>query len=289
MSRRALAAVLVVGMGLGSWGALARAEAAPEQTIWLKNGGFLRGSLVELVPGDHVTVQLVTGELRKIPASEIDRMSTGAGGSAAPTAIPAPTAPATSATPPVAIPSPSAAPALSLAPLRVVAPGGAGVEIEWRKRLDPGGWARVCQAPCELGVLAIDREFRAAGPGIQPSRSFLLEPGERPVSVEVRPGQASLHRWGTLAFLVGLPVMLAGGVGIGLDLGTKIPHNETYGTVGLVTAAVGGALLLTSLPLLYSGQTRVLNDKGIQIARKPSTPLFLGVLLPLACGRPGLG
>lgn len=92
--------------------------------------------------------------------------------------------------------------------------------------------------------------------------------------IELRPGKADYHTWGTRAYLVGLPVMLVGGLGIGLDLGTNIKHGDTLGTVGLVTAAVGGAMILTSLPLLYVGQTRVLNDKGIQIAKQRPETLF---------------
>jgi hypothetical protein len=249
------------------------AQPAPEQTVWLKNGGFVRGALVELVPGDHVTVQLATGEIRKIPAAEIDRMSTSSAPPAASSAPAIPSPAASSAPAPPATPAASAAPApaASTVTLRVVAPPG--VEIQGRPRLEKGPWGTLCLAPCDQAFPVIDKEFRAGGANVHPSHTFLLEPGERPVRVEVKPGRADLHRWGTLAYLVGLPVALVGGVGIGLDLGTNIKHNETIGTVGLVTVIAGGVLLVSSLPLLYAGQTRVLNDKGIQIARR-ARPVF---------------
>jgi hypothetical protein len=154
----------------------------------------------------------------------------------------------------------------------VVAPPG--VEIQGRPRLEKGPWGTLCLAPCDQLLPVIDQEFRVGGANVHPSHTFLLEPGDRPVRVEVKPGRADLHRWGTLAYLVGLPVALAGGVGIGLDLGTNLKHDETIGTVGLVTVIAGGVLLISSLPLLYAGQTRVLNDKGIQIARRGAQPMF---------------
>lgn len=246
----------------------AQAQSAPEQTIWLKNGGFLRGALVELIPGDHVTVQLATGELRRIPAAEIDRMST----QMAPSEGSASMAPTTPVSPFLAPSSSSPPPVLSSVILRVVGPQGA--KVQTRARLERGPWATVCGAPCDLTVPVVDREFRASGAGIQPSRTFLIEPGERPVRIELRPGSADLHTWGTRAYLIGLPVMLLGGVGIGLDLGTNLRHGDTIGTVGIVTAAVGGAMILASLPLLYMGQTRVLNEKSIQIAKQRSDTLF---------------
>ncbi|MCS6900897.1 MAG: hypothetical protein RMJ98_15035 [Myxococcales bacterium] len=245
------------------------AQPAPEQTVWLKNGGFVRGTLVELVPGEHVTVQLVTGEIRKIPAREIDRMHTSA---ASPMAQPS-AAPSSLASAPLPVPVPTPTGMASTVTLRVVAP--AGVEIQERPRLEKGPWGTLCLAPCDQTILVIDREFRAGGPNVHPSHTFVLEPGERPVRVEVNPGRADLHRWGTLAYLVGLPVTLVGGVGIGIDLGTNLKHNETIGTIGLVTVMLGGALLISSLPLLYAGQTRVVNDKGVQIGKRRPDTLFL--------------
>ena len=43
-------------------------NSAPD-IVRLKNGGFLRGTIAELAPGEFVTLLLVTGETRKIIAS----------------------------------------------------------------------------------------------------------------------------------------------------------------------------------------------------------------------------
>lgn len=262
-----LALALLLALGA------ADAQPAPEQSVWLKNGGFLRGALVELVPNDHVTLQLVTGEIRRIPAADIDRM-TGTT-AAAPPASSAP-APAASAPAPPASASASAAPAVSARNDSVVVRlvGPAAVELQGRPRLDRGPWGNLCKMPCDQAFPVIDREFRVAGEGISPSRVFVIEPGERPVKLAINPGQSSTYRAGTLSFLAGVPVLLVGGVGLAFGSGSNIEHHDEIRTAGLITAIAGGALLLTALPLLYVGQTRVNTDKGVQIARRAPGTLF---------------
>lgn len=64
----------------------------PPDVVELTNGGTVRGTIVENIPGDHVTIQLVTGEIRTFAAAEVARV-----GPAAPTVI---TVPPVIATPP---------------------------------------------------------------------------------------------------------------------------------------------------------------------------------------------
>lgn len=82
MLRALLLTVLVV-----SFAPVAAAQSVPPDVVELAGGGMMRGTIVESIPGDHVTIQLVTGEVRTIPAAEI----TYAGPTArAPDAAPAP-------------------------------------------------------------------------------------------------------------------------------------------------------------------------------------------------------
>jgi hypothetical protein len=43
---------------------------APD-VVRLKNGGLLRGTISELVPGDFVSIVLITGESRKVPYADV--------------------------------------------------------------------------------------------------------------------------------------------------------------------------------------------------------------------------
>jgi hypothetical protein len=54
------------------------AAQAPPDVVELRNGGMVRGTLVENIPGDHVTIQLATGETRTFAASEVLRVGPGA-------------------------------------------------------------------------------------------------------------------------------------------------------------------------------------------------------------------
>lgn len=49
----------------------ASAQTTPPDAVQLANGGMLRGTIVENLPGDHVTIQLSTGELRTFPSADV--------------------------------------------------------------------------------------------------------------------------------------------------------------------------------------------------------------------------
>ncbi|MEO6419030.1 MAG: hypothetical protein ABIP39_06470, partial [Polyangiaceae bacterium] len=38
-----------------------------DDTLYLRGGGMMRGTIEELLPGRHVTIALPTGEVRKVP------------------------------------------------------------------------------------------------------------------------------------------------------------------------------------------------------------------------------
>lgn len=48
----------------------ATAQPPANDVVRLKNGGLLRGSIAELVPGEFVVIVLITGETRRIPAAD---------------------------------------------------------------------------------------------------------------------------------------------------------------------------------------------------------------------------
>jgi hypothetical protein len=75
---------------------LAHAQPLPPDVVELTNGGMVRGTIIENLPGDHVTVQLPTGEMRTFAAAEVR--------SAGPAPIPSP---------PITTPVPLGAPILA--------------------------------------------------------------------------------------------------------------------------------------------------------------------------------
>lgn len=77
------AVVLVLAISLP-----AVAQTMPPDVVRLTNGGMVRGTIVENLPGDHVTIQLTTGEMRTFPSAEV----ASAGAAAAEVIPPAPSA-----------------------------------------------------------------------------------------------------------------------------------------------------------------------------------------------------
>lgn len=75
---------------VAAWLLVASAVSAqtPPDVIELRNGGTVRGTLVENLPGDHVTIQLTTGEVRTFAASEVLRVGTGEAAAPSPYAQP---------------------------------------------------------------------------------------------------------------------------------------------------------------------------------------------------------
>ncbi|MFO0726269.1 MAG: hypothetical protein U1E65_20965 [Myxococcota bacterium] len=70
--------------------ARAAAPAAPD-AVKLKNGGLLRGTISELIPGDTVVLITATGEVRRIPMADVEYAGP-ASGLASPAAPAAPSA-----------------------------------------------------------------------------------------------------------------------------------------------------------------------------------------------------
>jgi hypothetical protein len=270
-----VAAALAVALALAG-AAIAGAQEGPEQMVWLKGGGFVRGSLVELIPGDHVTVRLATGEVRRFSYADIERTSAVGAATSAPAPAPfvgsASASPGAAASaPPTPLPGGQAAAAGSaavpskgseLATIKVYARGDA-VELQGRPRLEASmPWLPVCAAPCGSAVRVGDLEFRVAGEGISPSNTFVIEPGDGAVKLDVNAGSAGKRRLGRLGLFIGVPMLVVGAVGMGIDAGTAVEHRATIGTAGLISVIVGGALTLASLPLVLMGSTRVRNQKG---------------------------
>jgi hypothetical protein len=67
--------VLAAGVALASLTAAPRPASAqsaqPNDVVMLKSGGLLRGTISEYVPGSHVTIVTVTGDTKRINASEV--------------------------------------------------------------------------------------------------------------------------------------------------------------------------------------------------------------------------
>lgn len=157
MRGRWIAALFVALFGVGMVVGTAGAQAPPD-VVELRNGGMVRGTLVENLPGDHVTIQLATGEVRTFPAAEVLRV----GPAPAPPSGPILAEPGYLS--PTVVPSPVVSPMVNVRVVGTVEDlslhrltGTASVSVWTGPGIGTAAidqFALVCGAPCEQQVPA---------------------------------------------------------------------------------------------------------------------------------------
>lgn len=132
-------------------------------------------------------------------------------------------------------------------------------------------WRRACAVPCDRRLQVDGADARVLAPGMTPSNSFVIEPGQGTARLRVSGGSAQARTIGLTAMIAGIPVSLGG---LGLFGYGKIKEKQAVETAGIVTLAVGAVLVLGSLPFLASGKTAVRDGRGRLIASRSWTPSF---------------
>ena len=157
------------------------AAQTPPDVVMTRDGGMMRGTILEHVPGSHVTLQTPSGEQRRIDGTWVTYAGPAAGAPGA-TGNPAATPGA-----PAGVPAPPTAPTEPRAQLQLESnvPGvtfhlntGSATATAW----GGGGWAvatalgydRLCTAPCNTTIpLGVQRLGLSYGDGtVIPAPSF---------------------------------------------------------------------------------------------------------------------
>ncbi|WP_394837179.1 hypothetical protein LVJ94_09755 [Pendulispora rubella] len=243
--RRNIVTALVLSSYLTTLAPSAFAQSGPAaqpgpDAVYLKDNNVLRGTLSEIVVGDHVTVMLTTGQSARILWSFVARIDH----NGQPVDLSrAPQAPVPSATAPQVTTEPSGSVTVHI--------DGGDVAIEQMR----GGWVAVCSTPCDR-ALPIGPSYRIVGDGVRASRAFMLggQNGDRvvlDVDTASKGGFAGgivLISLGSLFFVIGgftlLVVALANAANTG-NTGSAEAVGWTMfggGAVGVLT----GVLLMTS-------------------------------------------
>ncbi|MCC7540212.1 MAG: hypothetical protein IT379_28595 [Deltaproteobacteria bacterium] len=226
------------------------------QTVRLRNGTVLRGTVAELVPDDRIVIVLATGETRRIPMDEVARVENDESpGSLVRDAASRP-GPRPVTRRPVSLRFAAAQPGLSL---HWVTSTLAGYAARYGSR-----WAmlaqyeRLCTAPCELTVspgtydlalsqgappVALPGPTRIPGPGTLRG-TYVSHEGRRTVGLVTAIGSPIL---GAIVAVTGFAISVGAcggepecspsGAGLGMFVGGV--------SLGIVGAAVGLVLILT--------------------------------------------
>jgi hypothetical protein len=176
----------VVGTLGVAWTAPARADdgaaqpaAEARDVVRLKNGGMLRGTISELVPGDSVTIITASGKTREFPMAEVDYAGPAdkdPSASAAPSAVTTAEAPTKSTTtsdndkvsPEVTVKTDRAQLQLESSPpgLTFHRANSSAIATNGQSVAIARGYQRLCTAPCEASlpagteVIALSKEGR---------------------------------------------------------------------------------------------------------------------------------
>jgi hypothetical protein len=284
------AALLVAGLNLvslttpfvaradtGGTGAGAVApSSAPHDAIYLKNGGILRGTIVDAIPNDHARIELATHEIATVAWADILRIDRG-------------DAPGAAAAPPRARDngdngdksgaSASANAAKSLVWVHIEGSDDAQLEQDTTGNDD---WSIVCAAPCDRQV-STAYWYRITGGGIKSSSQFTLKgPIGAHETLTVSPASKGWFIAGVIAVPVG---GLVAYIGLILGLAGSLGASETTTTNGMTSStqtakvsdgvaatgwtmlAVGGIAAVGGLILAISNwKTYVNQDSGVQAA-----------------------
>lgn len=224
-------------------------------TVILRDGGVLHGTLIELVANDHATLRLSTGQAVMVEWAKLDHIERAVAGQAQ---QPAPVVRADGASAFVHLESDEA--------------------VALEARSGDRAWTFVCGSPCDAPV-PLAGEYRIAGSGVRASSPFRIEaaPGARVVINVAAASKAGfaggvvLTSVGGAAIPIGLLVWVVGSICNGGDGGPCASNGaQTAGEVILVAGiagVIGGIILIAS-----NAHTRASQTFGDLLPQPPSRP-----------------
>jgi hypothetical protein len=197
---------------------------AGDDAVYLKNGGMIRGTILEILPNDHVTLQLATGQTAMVEWSQVLRVEQHG-------RAPPPQAPA-KRTAFVHIESDR--------PVRLEA-------VEGRK-----SYRFVCTSPCDMEV-DLGEHYRIAGDGVRATSDFELnaQQGQR-VLIDVETSSKAGFVWGIVVVSVSPVVSLVGLVVYAISSTGPLSSSsgQTVGAAmgfgGLIGIALGTVLIASN-------------------------------------------
>jgi hypothetical protein len=279
--RRRLSALAITGAVLA-----VSVVAHADDVVYLKDGGRIRGTVMEEQPDRGVTIRLADGSVRSVPTDEVKIVDYGEALTHPQEATPVPPttpmpppeeprAPLTSA--PVKLESNNPTITLDEVLSESAYSGGHDTGYGYVSVAMYGStWRTRCTVPCGER-LALNATYRIGGSGVHTSSSFVLPRGEGPMTLHVRAGSDAGNRWGKTLTIVGLLSAIPGAtllaVGI-VETETKSDRSlgQTATQIGAATLIAGGVLLIPGIILWAANGTSVTLQDGHRLAK--SGPRF---------------
>ena len=231
------------------------ALADSDQLVVLHDGSRYRGTLVELVPDDHVTIKLATGEVRRFAWADIEKTAETSEQSAATT------------------PPPGVFVTLD-APRGAVLQRRTGTIAMAGKMNGAAIWSDACEAPCNTNVLP--GAYRIGGSQFRGSNEFDLPPSGR-VRVDARLGSASATLGGAMLAIFGGALIGASVVNGVLAIVVATTNNTPGNSPAVVFGAVSGIAGGLGIALLIPGIVLVANNTSNATVTRVARAALTGV------------
>lgn len=233
-----------------------------QDVIYMKNGGILRGTIIDAIPNSQARIQLATGEIATVPWQEIARIEH------AETTRPAPPLP-----PPGSQPLPPQPAASPSAMVWVHLDGPEDARLEQYK----GDWVTACSAPCDV-QLPVSSDYRIEGGGIRPSTVFQLTGNQGDhVTVTVNAGSTGWFVAGIVLTPIGGLVALVGGlVGLAGSIAASSPTADLSNARSV--AASGWTAFAIGAAALIGGVLLIVNNAKTTATQSLSAPPQTGLL-----------
>jgi hypothetical protein len=180
-------------------------------TVVLKDGTVLRGTIDEMTPGQAVTITLPSGEHRTLPWAALDRVD-------------------------IARARPTAAPSQTTVHLDGARDDVVLQSLDSRRGTE-APWQTVCRGACDR-PLPSDNLYRIDGPGLRTSKPFKIEGA----SASYRVSTAS-----SAGFALGLTLLIVGGAallnGVGFLVVAAVDNAQFGRSIDVGGFAIAGAVL----------------------------------------------
>jgi hypothetical protein len=201
-----IATMLLVRVARADGPGASAADALRDVGVATRDGATYRGELVEKVPGDHVTLKLASGEVKRFAWADVADVAT-----AKDSPERTDKSDKDDLKPPLVHLAVDGEPGVLLERRQTAAEG-------WSATIWPGyqyveTWEVACAAPCTTTVDAAST-YRVNGSGVSTSRNFSLPPGRDPLKLHLVGRSAVLHSTGIVLTFVGGIVAVTGAVGL---------------------------------------------------------------------------
>jgi hypothetical protein len=236
-----------------------------QDVIYMKNGGILRGTIIDAIPGAQARIQLATGEIATVPWPDIARIEHGNE--------------AQRPAPPSPLPPQPRPPLRSSATVWVHLDGPDEARLQ-QDATGAGDWTTVCAPPCDI-QLPVAPDYRIEGGGLKTSSVFKIAgaQGEH-VTVTVNGGSKAwfvlgvvITPIGGLLALIGSVIGLAGSIASSASVpGSDQQAANNVAATGWITFGIGTAALVGGILLIVNNSktTTMQENAGVQTGSLPA-------------------